>query len=144
MKTVTDWLDARGQEWKDSVRVVAMDPCASYRAAVTKALPQAVIVADHFHVVRLANQALTQVRQRVTRTATGRRGAVTDPVWANRRRLLRGRERLRPKQFTKLWNSLVDNEPTGQVLAAWVAKEELRGLTPSPDEAASGPTSRTG
>ncbi len=54
---VAAWLDERGQAWKDTVQIVAMDPCASYRAAVHQALPQARIVADHFHLVRLANQA---------------------------------------------------------------------------------------
>jgi len=125
---VTTWLDECGQGWKDSVEVVAMDPCAAYRRAVQQALPQARIVADHFHVVRLANQAVTEVRQRVTRTQTGRRGVKTDPVWANRRRLLRGRESLSGKAFTAMWNGLIDNEPTDQVLAAWIAKEELRAL----------------
>ncbi|MCA1702737.1 MAG: ISL3 family transposase [Actinobacteria bacterium] len=125
---VTTWLDECGQDWKDSVAVVAMDPCAAYRRAVQLALPQAIIVADHFHVVRLANQAVTEVRQRVTRTQTGRRGVKTDPVWANRRRLLRGRESLSGKAFTAMWNGLVDNDPTGEVLAAWIAKEELRAL----------------
>jgi len=56
-KAVTAWLDALGQQWKDTVLIVAMDPCASYRAAVLEALPNALIVADHFHLVRLANQA---------------------------------------------------------------------------------------
>jgi Transposase len=32
------------------------------------------IVAGHFHLVRLASQALTKVRQRVTRQVLGRRG----------------------------------------------------------------------
>ncbi len=71
---VAAWLDARGQAWKDSVQIVAMDPCASYRAAVHEALPQARIVADHFHLVQLANQALTDVRRRVTWDTHGRRG----------------------------------------------------------------------
>ncbi|WP_175484218.1 transposase [Modestobacter sp. DSM 44400] len=87
---VTDWLDTLGQEWKDAVAVVAMDPCASYRAAVREALPHALIVADHFHLVRLANQALTDVRRRVTWDTHGRRGRKHDPAWAARRRLLRG------------------------------------------------------
>ena len=26
---VIEWLDARGQDWKDGVEVVAMDPCAT-------------------------------------------------------------------------------------------------------------------
>ena len=55
-----------------------------------QALPRAVIVVDHFHLVRLANQAVTKVRQRVTRQVFGRRGTTRDPAWANRRRLLRG------------------------------------------------------
>jgi transposase len=46
---VTGWLDARGQDWKDQVRFVAMDPCAVYRSAVQRALPHAVIVVDHFY-----------------------------------------------------------------------------------------------
>lgn len=125
---VVAWLDARGQQWKDAVRVVAMDPCASYRAAVREALPNARIVADHFHLVRLANQALTDVRRRVSWDTNGRRGRKTDPAWAARRRLLRGRERLTHAQFAKMWNDLIDGDETGQILTAWIAKEELRGL----------------
>jgi hypothetical protein len=52
---VTGWLEARGEEWKASVRVVAMDPCATYRRAISDALPQARIVAGftdaHIHAV---------------------------------------------------------------------------------------------
>lgn len=36
---VIGWLDARGQAWKDQIEIVAMDPCATYRAAVRQALP---------------------------------------------------------------------------------------------------------
>jgi transposase len=125
---VTGWLDARGQAWKDAVQVVAMDPCAVYRSAVQRALPQAQIVVDHFHLVRLANQAVTRVRQRVTREHLGRRGTTKDPAWANRRRLLRARERLPERTFTRMWNDITGHEPTGQLLAAWIAKEELRWL----------------
>ncbi len=127
-KTVAGWLDARGQDWKDQVKFVAIDPCAVYRSAVQRALPDAVIVVDHFHLVRLANQAVTRVRQRVTRQVTGRRGTARDPAWANRRRLLRARERLTSEQFTKMWDDIQEQEATGELLAAWIAKEELRYL----------------
>jgi len=100
----------------------------AYRRAVQLALPQAIIVADHFHIVRLANAALTEVRQRVTRAQTGRRSLKTDPVWANRRRLLRGQERLSDKAFARMWNGLIDHDYTGELLSAWIAKEELRAL----------------
>jgi transposase len=55
-KAVTGWLDGRGQDWKDQVSYVAIDPCVVYRPAIGRALPSAVIVVDHFHLVRLANK----------------------------------------------------------------------------------------
>jgi transposase len=88
---------------EEPVRSVAIDPCAIYRSAVERALPHAVIVVDHFHLVRLANQAVTRVRQRVTRQVLGRRGTSRGPAWANRRRLLRARERLTTEQFHRMW-----------------------------------------
>jgi transposase len=125
-KAVTGWLDDRGQAWKDQVRFVAIDPCAIYRSAVEHALHHAVIVVDHFHLVRPANQAVTRVRQRVTRQVLGRRGTTRDPAWANRRRLLRARERLTSEQFTRMRDEIQTQEATGELLAAWIAKEELR------------------
>ncbi len=127
-RAVTGWLDDRGADWKGGVKFVAMDPCAVYRSAVGRALPDAVIVVDHFHLVRLANQAVTKVRQRVTRQALGRRGTSRDPAWASRRRLLRARERLTPEQFHDMWEEILTQEATGELLAAWIAKEELRFL----------------
>jgi transposase len=58
---------------------------------VRDALPDAVLVVDHFHLVRLANAALTAVRQRVTWDNRDRRGRKIDAEWTNRRRLLTGR-----------------------------------------------------
>lgn len=91
-------------------------------------LPNATIVVDHFHLVKLGNESMTKVRQRVTWDLRDRRGRKTDPEWANRRRLLRARERLSDTSFAKMWNALIDADQTGQILAAWIAKEELRTL----------------
>jgi hypothetical protein len=68
------------------------------------------------------------VRQRVTRDLLGRRGRRLDSVWANRRLLLGGRERLLQAALARMWNGCVDHDPTGQILSAWIAKEELRAL----------------
>jgi hypothetical protein len=95
------------------VQVVATGPRAAYRAAAGEALPNATIVADHFHLVRLANQMLTEVRQRAVRETHGHRGRATDPVWASRRRLLRGRATLSERAMSKLWAGLLDGDPTG-------------------------------
>ena len=80
---------------------------------------------DHFPLVKLANDALTRVRRRVTWDLRDRRGRRLDPEWANRRRLLRARERLSDKSFAKMWNRIQAEDPSAQILSAWIAKEEL-------------------
>src|SRR5829696_5381615 len=127
-RSVSDWLAGRSEQFRAAITVVALDPSAPYAAAVRYALPHAAIAVDHFHLVALANQAVTRVRQRVTRDLLGHRGRAVDPVWANRRLLLRGRERLSEKAFTRMWNGCIDHDPSGDLLAAWIAKEELRAL----------------
>ncbi len=91
---VTAWLGRRSQGFRDAITHVAIDPAAAYAAAVRTALPDAVLVVDHFHLIQLANTMLTDVRRRLTRDLRGRRGRKADPEWANRRRLLTARERL--------------------------------------------------
>lgn len=125
---VKEWLKARSQAFCAGVEVVVIDPHAGYAAAVREVLPDAVLAVDHFHLIMLANKAVTAVRQRVTREQLGRRGRKLDPAWANRRLLLRGRERLSERALARMWNGCVDHDPTGQILTAWIAKENLREL----------------
>jgi transposase len=127
---VVDWLQARTPEFREAIRWVAIDPAAVYAKAVATPglLPNATLVVDHFHIVKLANDAVTKVRRRVIWEQKGRRGRKIDPAWANRRRLLTARERLSGKGFTAMWNGLIDSDPSAQILTAWIAKEELRKL----------------
>jgi len=127
---VSAWLQQRSPQFREAIRFVAIDPAAVYAKAVTTPglLPNATLVVDHFHIVKLANETVTKVRRRVIWEQKGRRGRKIDPAWANRRRLLTARERLSPKAFAAMWNSLVDSDPSAQVLTAWIAKEELRAL----------------
>lgn len=66
------------------------------------------------------------MRQRVTQETLGRRGRGGDPGWATRR-LLRGRQRLLDRAFARMGNGVIDYDPSGELLAAWIAKEELGG-----------------
>ena len=125
---VKAWLDARSEAFRAGIEVVVIDPHAGYAAAVRAVLPDAAIAVDHFHLIMLGNKAVTAVRQRVTRDLLDRRGRTTDPVWANRRPLLRGRERLSEPALARMWNGCVDHDPSGQILSAWIGKEELRAL----------------
>ena len=123
------WLNAQPESWRAGITHVSIDLSASYAKAVREALPDAVLVADRFHLVALANDMLTQVRQRVIRETEGRRGRKSDPAWAARRRLLTGHERLRPETFATMWNSLIDTGDAGiQILQAYTVKEELRAV----------------
>src|SRR3954452_23432133 len=99
---VQAWLAERSPEFRAGIEVVVIDPHAGYAAAVRAALPDAAIAVDHFHLIMLANKAVTAVRQRVTRDLLDRRGRKTDPTWANRRLLLRGRERLSPAALARM------------------------------------------
>jgi transposase len=108
---------------------VTTDLSASYAKAVRDGLPHAVLVADRFHVIHLANAMLTAVRQRVVRETQGRRGRAVDPAWQVRRRLLTAHERLRPATFTTMRNALIETGDAGiEILGAYVVKEDLRAL----------------
>ena len=123
------WLAARTPAWQAQLRVVAIDMCPAYRAAVRAHLPQATVVVDHFHVVQLANRTVNLVRRRVTASLRGRRVRASDPEYGIRRRLLRNREDLTDAQFSTMWNALIDAGTIGMtLLTAWIAKEKLRDL----------------
>jgi transposase len=112
--------------------VVALDPSAPFAAAVRRLLPQAVIVVDHWHLVRLANQAVTEVRQWVAREQLGRRGRKADPAWAHRRLLLAAGDRLGQHGLARLRNVLAVDDPSNEIGAAWGIKELLRQLLAAP------------
>ena len=131
---VMTWLNDRGDDWKAQVQVVAIDPCAAYRRAVQQALPHATVVADPFHIVRLANDMVTETRQRVAREQLGRRGRKNDPAWASRRLLLRAGNRLSPQALDRLERTFApDSDPTNEIAGAWAVKERLRMLLAASD-----------
>jgi transposase len=134
--SVAHWLTTQPESWKAAVTHVTIDLSASYAKAVREALPDAVLVADKFHLVALGNQMLTEVRQAATRAARGRRGRKKDPEWAARRRLLLAHERHSDETFTRMWNALIDAGEAGlEVLHAYVVKERLRSLLSLPTNA---------
>jgi transposase len=60
---IVEWVEAQPDTWRAAVAHVCLDLSASYAKAIRQALPDATLVADRFHLVRLANDMLTQVRQ---------------------------------------------------------------------------------
>jgi transposase len=88
-------------EGKHLVKVVCMDLAAVYRALVKKHFPQARIVADRFHVIRVINHHFLACWKEL------------DPVGSKNRGLLslmrRHRHHLKPEQHAKLSAYLREN-----------------------------------
>jgi hypothetical protein len=80
--------------FRAGIELVVIDPSAPYACGIRAALPHARITVDHWHMVRLANDMLTEVRQRVARERHGRRGIKADTGWAHRGMLLTAGDRL--------------------------------------------------
>lgn len=80
--TVARWLQLLPQ--KEFVQVVTIDMWPPYRDAVRAVLPHAAIVVDKFHIVRMASQALDQIRK----------SAGHELKVKNRRKLMRSRHLL--------------------------------------------------
>jgi transposase len=125
-RAVTDWLGSKPAPWRAGIRHVVIDPYQPYATAVAAQLPDARLVVDHFHVIRLANTALDEVRRRVQHATLGHRGHKGDPLYRIRRRLLAGHERLDPAGFARVLAWLDIGDPDGEVAAAYLAKELLR------------------
>ncbi len=125
------WLAARSQTWRDGVEVVAIDPSAAFRKALREQLPAAAVSVDPFHLVKLGNDMVTGVRQRVVRDRKGRRGRTSDPAWTNRRLLLRAGNTLSSGALARLKATLRADDPTDEIGAAWGIKELLRTLLTS-------------
>ena len=127
-KAPTAWLEARGKDWRDQVVYATLDLSGPYRAVFDAMVPDAIQVADPFHVVKLANTKLDECRRRVQNETMGHRGHKTDPLYRCRRLLTKADERLDVNGREKLLGLLRAGDPKGEVATAWHAKEAVREL----------------
>jgi transposase len=127
-RTVMAYL--RKLEAKEQVRVVAMDMWTPYRDAVRAYLPDAAIIIDKFHVVKMATQCLDAVRKHLRDGLTA----------AARRKLMRSRFLLlrRPKDLDAMQKLQLDAW-LGSIPAldsAYKLKEAFYAIYDSPTKAA--------
>ncbi|MDN5655880.1 MAG: ISL3 family transposase [Kocuria sp.] len=127
-RAVGDWLAQRSEQWRERIEIVAIDPSAAFRKALRTWLPRAAVSVDKFHLVKLGNDMVTTVRQRLARNHRGRRGRKDDPAWAHRMLLLRGGDTLTPRAWDRLETVFAADDPTDELSAAWGIKEQLRRL----------------
>jgi len=114
---------------KDQRPMVLTDLAAFGRPTVFGRGPNAVQVADPFHVIKLANTRLDDVRRRVQQDTLDHRGHRDDPLYRSRRLLTRGHERLDEKGEAKLLGFLGAGDPKGEVRMAWHQAQISNGPT---------------
>ena len=115
---------------KAKIAAVAMDMSGAYWAAVLEHLPGTVVVFDRFHIMKLMNEKLDELRRALMREASGLSQQV---IKGTRYLLLRRAKNLEPEQLPKLAEALKLNEPLSQ---AYYLKEELGLLWEQPSRAA--------
>jgi transposase len=112
-----------------AIEAVAMDMSAAYRKAVSTHLPAAVIVFDHFHIVKLFNEKLSDLRRALYREATEvmHKEVLKGTRWL----LLKNPENLDAKKDEKrrLDEALALNKPLAM---AYYMKEDLRRFWEQP------------
>ncbi|MEY9926316.1 transposase [Catenulispora sp. GP43] len=128
--SVSAWIENQSQQWRAGVRVVAIDMCSVFKAAIRDSLPHAILVVDRFHVAQLANTALTEVRRRVTVQQRGRRGRKGNREWELRNRLTRSAARMHADHLDPMVEDLMalPKKIGVPILAAWNVKEDLMDL----------------
>lgn len=124
------WKRLRGSRAK--VEAVATDMSSAYYAAVRKNLPNAKHVFDRFHIIKLMNEKLTELRRALYHEAEGMGKAVLKGIrWL----LLKHQDNLDDSkdERTRLMNALALNQP---LLTAYYLKADLSQLWQQPDKAA--------
>ncbi|MGI8428295.1 MAG: ISL3 family transposase, partial [Solirubrobacteraceae bacterium] len=123
-QTLQRFFDELGER-KTSIRAVSIDMSGSYQQAIRESIPQAEICFDPFHVVRLAQRAVDQVRRdewnahERSHTKTGK--WIKGTRWS----LLKSPEKQTIDQLAKLGEVQQANRP---LYRAFLLKEELRLL----------------
>jgi transposase len=114
------------------IEAVAMDMSQAYISAVRSNLPHASIVFDHFHVIKLMNEKLTELRRDLYREATDL--LQKDVLKGSRWLLLKNPENLRDdrNERARLEEALSINKP---LATAYYMKEDLRLLWSFPNKA---------
>lgn len=122
------WLEQQPADWRAGIRWATLDLSGPYRKTFDVMLPDAVQVADPFHLVRLANSKLDECRRRVQNETLGHRGRKSDPLYRARRLLTKAHERLDEAGDEKLTGLLKAGDPRGEVQMTWHAKETIRSI----------------
>ena len=82
-QVIRDWIGQQPVDWVDGIEVAAIGAFRGYATAIGEVLPDATLVIDHFHAIRLASTAVSDARRRVQQDTLGHRGRTSDPLYGS-------------------------------------------------------------
>ena len=122
-----NWLAERGEDFRSGVRIATLDPFQGQQERHRLACStDATSVLDAFHIVKLAGDALDEVRRRVQQDTTGHRGRKGDPVYHIRLLLRASRNRLTKRQQERLREAFAADEAHISVEVAYHCAQHVR------------------
>jgi transposase len=121
-----EWLASRSDTFREGVQVATLDPFHGYKNAIDDELEDAVAVLDAFHVVKLATQAVDDVRRRTQNEIHGHRGRKDDPLYRIRNILHASQENLTDRQRARLDQAWAADERHVAVEVAWSCAQLVR------------------
>lgn len=110
-----------GAEACQRVEIVTMDMSEAYRKAVQECLPNAKIAFDHFHIAKLANEALNEVRRELVRDVRAQDPEAAQEIKGTMWPLLHRFENV-PQRHLDVLAALRPAQPLGR---AYLLKETL-------------------
>jgi transposase len=122
--TLQAFFDLLGER-KTSIRAVSIDMSGGYQQAIRESIPDAQICFDPFHVVRLAQRAVDQVRRDEWNAHDRSKTPAGKWIKGTRWSLLKSPEKQTLNQLAKLGEVQHANKP---LYRAFLLKEELRVL----------------
>ena len=132
-KDVARFLHDQPRTWKQGITYATLDMSPTYRAVFNVVFPKATQIADHFHVITLANRALDNVRRRVQQQTLGHRGRKKDPLYRIRRLLTSAEENLSEQATQRITAMLTLGDPNAEVAITYRVKERLRDFYHQPN-----------
>lgn len=122
-KALGKFFDELGPKRSAKIEFVTMDMCAPYIAEVQERAPNAEIVFDPFHVVKLASEAVHDLRRTEARVRKGTDEATV--LKGSRWALLKAPDSLTATEKLRLWDVAALNR---RVFRGYLLKEELRAM----------------
>ena len=123
-----NWLEERGEQFRSGIQIATLDPFQGYKNAIDDQLQDATSVLDAFHIVKLAGDALDEVRRRVQQDTLGHRGRKGDPLYQIRNLLRASRDRLTKRQKERLRAAFTADEAHISVEVAYHCAQQVRDV----------------